>query len=68
MLHCFSAGNHGNDPCGNPYSWLVSNANGAYYGTITGGRKSAKNVLAVGNLEWNDPTTSSRVAPPLTGG
>jgi len=75
LLHCFSAGNHGADPCYNPYSWLGPNAQGIYYATITGGRKSAKNVLAVGNNDWNDqllpsssrgPTPDGRIKPDLS--
>ncbi|MEL7251195.1 MAG: S8 family serine peptidase [Bacteroidota bacterium] len=75
LAHVFSAGNHGTDPCFNAYSWLGPNSNGNYYATITGGRKAGKNVLAVGNVEWNDlllasssrgPTPDGRIKPDLS--
>ena len=76
LLHVFSAGNHGTDPCYNPYSWLGANQSGNYYATITGGRKAGKNVLAIGNIDWNDellasssrgPTPDGRIKPDLSG-
>lgn len=75
LAHVFSAGNHGADPCYNTYSWLGPNADGNYYATITGGRKAGKNVIAVGNVEWNDqllasssrgPTPDGRIKPDLS--
>ncbi len=75
LLHVFSAGNHGTDPCYNPYSWLGANESGNYYATITGGRKAGKNVLAIGNIDWNDellssssrgPTPDGRIKPDLS--
>ena len=75
LAHVFSAGNHGTEPCYNIYSWLGANAAGNYYATITGGRKAGKNVLAVGNVEWNDlllasssrgPTPDGRIKPDLS--
>ena len=68
LLHCFSAGNHATDPCSNPYSWLGPNSMGAYYATITGGRKAGKNVLAIGNNRWNDIILSSSSRGPTPDG
>lgn len=74
LFHVFSAGNHGNDPCANPYSWLGPNSFGQYHNTITGGRKAGKNVLAVGNVTSDDqlvlsssigPTPDGRIKPDL---
>lgn len=74
LFHVFSAGNHGNDPCTNPYSWLGPNTYGQYHNTITGGRKAGKNVLAVGNVASDDqllvsssigPTPDGRIKPDL---
>lgn len=75
LLHVFSAGNHGTDPCYNVYSWLGATQAGNYYATITGGRKAGKNVLSIGNIDWTDellpsssrgPTPDGRIKPDLS--
>jgi hypothetical protein len=59
IIHVFSAGNAGQDDCGyGPSGW----------GNITGGHKSGKNVLAVGNLNGNDVINSSSSRGPATDG
>lgn len=68
ILHVFSAGNHGADPCYNPYSWLGPTPGGNYYATITGGRKAGKNVLAIGNIDWTDELLSSSSRGPTPDG
>ena len=61
LFHCFSAGNSGLSSC-NPVYGGLEGPDGAHYGNITGGRKAAKNTVAVGNLYFDDElrTTSSR--------
>lgn len=68
LLHFFSAGNHANDPCFNAYGMLGPAADGSYYNTITGGRKTAKNVMAIGNTYGNDLLVSSSSRGPTTDG
>lgn len=68
LLHCFSAGNHGNSACSNNYGWLGANADGRYYCTITGGRKTGKNVITVANNDWNDQIISSSSLGPTPDG
>jgi subtilisin family serine protease len=59
IIHVFSAGNAGQDDCGyGPSGW----------GNITGGHKSGKNVLAVGNLDGYDAINSSSSRGPATDG
>ncbi len=59
IIHIFSAGNSGQDDCGyGPQGW----------GNITGGHKSGKNVVAVGNLTTYDNINSSSSRGPATDG
>lgn len=59
LLHVFAAGNSGNGTCNNlPTS----------YGTIPGGVQTAKNVLTVGNLNFNRTRFSSSSAGPAFDG
>jgi len=59
IIHVFSAGNSGQDDCGyGPQGW----------GNITGGHKSGKNVVAVGNLTTYDNINSSSSRGPATDG
>lgn len=60
LIHVFSAGNSGADDCGY--------GAGAGWGNITGGHKSAKNVIAVGNLTAYDALNSSSSRGPATDG
>jgi hypothetical protein len=68
LIHVFSAGNSGNSDCGY--------GAGAGWGNITGGHKSGKNVIAVGNLTTTDalagsssrgPATDGRIKPDICG-
>lgn len=59
LLSVHSAGNSGNTSCGGV-------ANGFY--TITGGYKSGKNVIAVGNIDYNDVIASSSSRGPAKDG
>jgi hypothetical protein len=68
LIHVFSAGNAGFDDCGY--------GAGAGWGNITGGHKSGKNVIAVGNLTSNGnlngsssrgPATDGRIKPDICG-
>ncbi len=72
LLHFFSAGNAGEDMC-NGFSNFTA-ADGGRFGTITGGRKTAKNVLTVGNVAFDDqviknssrgPAADGRIKPEL---
>ena len=60
LMHVFSAGNTGNNNCG------YGAGNG--WGTITGGHKQAKNVIAVGNVTNNDLLVGSSSRGPDTDG
>lgn len=60
LLHFFSAGNTGASNCGY--------GAGANWGNITGGHKSAKNVIAVGNTDLNGVLNSSSSRGPATDG
>lgn len=60
LSHVFSAGNSGSDDCGY--------GAGAGWGNITGGHKSGKNVIAVGNLTSTDALNSSSSRGPATDG
>ncbi|MEL7221597.1 MAG: S8 family serine peptidase, partial [Bacteroidota bacterium] len=68
LLHFFSAGNHGNDPCFNAYSILGAAADGSFYCTITGGRKMGKNVMTIGNTFTTDVLVSSSSRGPTPDG
>lgn len=68
LTHVFSAGNSGSDDCGY--------GAGLGWGNITGGHKSGKNVIAVGNLTSSDqlagsssrgPATDGRIKPDICG-
>lgn len=72
LLHVFSAGNSGEEGCG-IYGGLIAK-DGTHFGNITGGKKSAKNTIAVGNTEYNDnvlasssrgPTADGRIKPDI---
>ena len=60
LIHVFSAGNAGSSDCGY--------GAGSGWGNITGGHKSGKNVLAVGNLNSTDGLTSSSSRGPASDG
>lgn len=75
LLHAFSAGNSGEDPCSPLYGSIVG-AGGIRFSNITGGRKAGKNVITIGNVFHNDellpssshgPTEDGRVKPDLCG-
>ena len=68
LIHVFSAGNDGSSDCGY--------GAGAGWGNITGGHKSGKNVIAVGNLtsagnlngsSSRGPATDGRIKPDICG-
>lgn len=67
LIHVFSAGNSGTDNC--------NYGAGEGWGNITGGIKSGKNVIAVGNLNYDfervnsssrGPTKDGRIKPDLS--
>lgn len=60
LTHVFSAGNAGTQDCGY--------GAGSGWGNITGGHKSGKNVIAVGNLTISDVVNSSSSRGPATDG
>tara|TARA_Y100000589_G_scaffold246893_1_gene234806 strand:+ start:133780 stop:137367 length:3588 start_codon:yes stop_codon:yes gene_type:complete len=60
LMHVFSAGNSGSSDCGY--------GAGSGWGNITGGNKSGKNVIAVGNLSYLDVLSSSSSRGPATDG
>ncbi len=60
LTHVFSAGNSGTSDCGY--------GAGAGWGNITGGHKSGKNVIAVGNLTSTDGLSNSSSRGPATDG
>lgn len=60
LIHVFSAGNSGTTDCGY--------GAGSNWGNITGGHKSGKNVIAVGNLNHQDGLNSSSSRGPATDG
>ena len=60
LIHVFSAGNSGTTDCGY--------GAGSNWGNITGGHKSGKNVIAVGNLNNLDGLSSSSSRGPATDG
>lgn len=73
LLHFFSAGNSSGNPCNAIYG-QVANPFGVHFGNITGGRKCAKNVIAVGNVTYNDslfilssrgPALDGRIKPDI---
>lgn len=73
LLHFFSTGNSAQLSCSPSYG-SIFNVEGVYYGNITGGRKAAKNTIAVGNLNYEDelrasssrgPTEDGRIKPDL---
>lgn len=72
LFHGFSAGNHAVNPCFNQYGFLGTTPEGRYLGTITGGRKTGKNVFTFGNVDAlgrvvvsssMGPTVSGRIKP-----
>lgn len=60
LMHVFSAGNSGTSNCGY--------GAGSNWGNITGGHKSAKNVICVGNLTATDALNTSSSRGPATDG
>lgn len=73
ILHCFSTGNKGGIPCNDNFNGYQME-DGAFYGNITGGKKTGKNVIAVGNIQSNDmlyisssrgPTNDLRIKPDI---
>ncbi|MCB0584768.1 MAG: S8 family serine peptidase, partial [Phaeodactylibacter sp.] len=67
LLHIFSAGNYADYSCSPTYGSLIA-PDGNHYGNITGGRKAAKNVMAVGNLYYNDLRVNSSSRGPAEDG
>ncbi|MCB0562980.1 MAG: S8 family serine peptidase, partial [Phaeodactylibacter sp.] len=67
LLHVFSAGNSAASYCSPTYGGLPA-PDGYRYGNITGGRKAAKNVLAVANLYYNDLRVNSSSRGPAEDG
>ena len=67
LLHMFSAGNSSSSNCSSVYGSLVA-PDGRYYGNITGGRKAAKNTVAVANLLYTDARVSSSSRGPCEDG
>jgi hypothetical protein len=74
LLHVFSAGNSASNACNGTYGQVVDQ-NGKRFGNITGGRKSAKSTIAVGNLTLDGqlhgsssrgPTDDKRIKPDIT--
>ncbi|MFN7116798.1 MAG: S8 family serine peptidase, partial [Saprospiraceae bacterium] len=72
LLHFFSSGNAGEDVCSNYGNFMAPD--GGRFGSITGGRKAAKNVLTVGNTAFDDvivknssrgPAADGRIKPEL---
>ena len=63
LLHVFSAGNSSGSNCGYGASSGVVN-----WGTITGGRKQGKAVIATANLFYNSAITTSSSRGPATDG
>ena len=60
LLFVFSAGNQGQGNCGYPVA--------GGWGTITGGYKTGKNVIAVGNLDQSDVLDNTSSRGPLEDG
>lgn len=60
LIHVFSTGNSGTSDCGY--------GAGSGWGNITGGHKTGKNVVAVGNLNSTDGLSSSSSRGPATDG
>ena len=60
LIHVFSAGNSGTSDCGY--------GAGSGWGNITGGHKQAKNVIAVGNLDYSASLASSSSRGPAEDG
>lgn len=60
LTHVFSAGNNGSSNC--------AYGAGAGWGNITGGHKSGKNVITVGNLTQQDVIAPSSSRGPMTDG
>ncbi|MCB0550835.1 MAG: S8 family serine peptidase [Phaeodactylibacter sp.] len=67
LLHIFSAGNSAASSCSARYGGLAS-LDGYTYANITGGRKAAKNVLAVANLYYNGLRVNSSSRGPAEDG
>lgn len=67
LLHVFSAGNSAASGCSPVYGGVVD-PDGYRFGNITGGRKAAKNVLAVANLYYNGLRASSSSRGPAEDG
>lgn len=73
FFHVYSAGNRGYDGCNEVFA-PFANEDATRFANITGGRKSSKNVIAVGNLFLNDtlrstssrgPTNDGRIKPDI---
>ena len=60
LLHVFSAGISGSSDCGY--------GSGSGWGNVTGGHKRAKNVIAVGNLDYKSDLASSSSRGPAADG
>lgn len=67
LLHVFSAGNSSSSSCSSVYGSLVA-SDGRRYGNITGGRKAAKNSIAVANLLYSDARVASSSRGPCEDG
>jgi hypothetical protein len=66
VLHVFSAGNSGQSICGS--FGQLGTFNGVRYGNITGGRKSAKHALLIGNTDLRDSLRTNSSRGPLLDG
>lgn len=67
LLHVFSAGNSSSNTCSSVYGSIVA-PDGRYYGNITGGRKAAKNTIAVANMLYDDSRVASSSRGPCEDG
>ena len=74
LLHVFSAGNSASNACNATYGQVIDE-NGKRFGNITGGRKSSKAAIAVGNLTLDGhihsassrgPTADQRIKPDIS--
>ena len=74
LLHVFSAGNSASSACNATYGQVIDE-NGKRFGNITGGRKSSKAAIAVGNLTLDGqihsassrgPTADQRIKPDIS--
>ncbi len=67
LLHCFSAGNDRYNNCSATYGHIFG-GNGQYYGNITGGRKTSKVSVTVGNSNTQGALVGSSSVGPTEDG